>query len=130
MIATSFAFIPTAVTSINTQIAAGKTFDEAYGSLLGVFMVGAVCQSGFSFIPGPILRKIFPPWLAGLGVFLIGVSLVGVGVEQWGGGCKPNTICTVGQSNLVYVSTLRISKLETSVITNLTVVSSFLLLHV
>jgi uracil-xanthine permease len=104
VIATSFAFSPTAVTSINTQIEAGKSFDEAYGSLLGVFMVGAVFQSGFSFIPGPILRKIFPPWLAGLGVFLIGVSLVGVGVEQWGGGCSPNTVCNVGQSNLLYGS--------------------------
>lgn len=128
VIATSFAFIPTAVTSINTQIEAGKSFDEAYGSLLGVFMVGAVFQSGFSFIPGPILRKIFPPWLAGLGVFLIGVSLVGVGVEQWGGGCSPNTVCNVGQSNLLYVSTIQYCRyyLETSVITSLTVVSPFI----
>lgn len=90
-------------------MAKGKTFDEAYGSLLGVFMVGAVFQSGFAFIPPSTLRRIFPAWLAGLGVFLIGLSLVGVGVQQWGGGddCYANGgACTqVGQSTLPWGST-------------------------
>eukprot|EP00980_Cylindrotheca_fusiformis_P021801 scaffold8638_cov77-Cylindrotheca_fusiformis.AAC.3 len=85
----------------------GKSFDEAYGSLLGVFMVGAIFQSGFSFIPGPYLRRIFPTWLAGLGVFLIGISLVGVGVQQWSGGdgCRgTGEGCGVGESKLPFGS--------------------------
>ena len=65
VIATSFAFLPTTQSSIDKLMSQGKTFDEAYGSLLGVFMVGAVFQSLFSMIPGPRLRKIFPSWLAG-----------------------------------------------------------------
>lgn len=109
VIATSFAFLPTAQQSIDTMIREGKTFDEAYGSLLGVFMVGSIFQSSFSFIPGHILRRVFPPWLAGLGVFLIGVSLVGVGVQSWGGGgdcaADPDALCSqVGESELPYGS--------------------------
>mmetsp|Transcript_24367 Transcript_24367/g.36111 ORF Transcript_24367/g.36111 Transcript_24367/m.36111 type:complete len:422 (-) Transcript_24367:46-1311(-) len=86
LIATSFAFLPTAEESIKLMMAEGKTFDEAYGSLLGVFLLGSVFQAGIAFIPPRILRKIFPPWLAGMGVFLIGINLTGVGVSQWGSG--------------------------------------------
>jgi len=90
-------------------MAEGKSFDEAYGSLMGVFMVGAIFQSMFSFIPPRFLRRIFPSWLAGLGVFLIGVSLVGVGVQSWGGGgdCAGNltAACSqVGDSKLPFGS--------------------------
>ena len=110
LIATSFAFLPTAQQTITTLMAEGKTFDEAYGSLLGVFLVGAICQAGIAFIPPPTLRKIFPPWLAGMGVFLIGVNLVGVGMQQWGGGGDCGADLTVpcsgvGQSKLFYGST-------------------------
>lgn len=103
LIATSFAFLPTAEYTIKTLMAEGKTFDEAYGSLLGVFLVGAIVQAGVAFIPPPTLKKIFPAWLAGMGVFLIGVNLVGVGFLQWGGAC--DGICTVGESTLPYGST-------------------------
>jgi uric acid-xanthine permease len=109
VIATSFAFLPTAQQSITAMMNEGKTFDEAYGSLLGVFMVGAIFQSSFSFIPGRILRRVFPPWLAGLGVFLIGINLTGAGVRSWGGGgdcaADPDLECTqVGDSRLGFGS--------------------------
>lgn len=77
VIAPSFAFLNTILGSVSTQMETGTTFDEAYGNMLGVFMIGAVYQMGFGFIPAHILQKIFPQWLAGLAVFLIGVSLVG-----------------------------------------------------
>lgn len=86
VIATSFAFLNTCLQSITNQMDRGVDFDTAYGNLIGVFLLGAVCQSGIGFIPGPILQRILPPWISGLAVFLIGVSLVGVGVEAWGGG--------------------------------------------
>lgn len=84
LIATSFAFLPTAEQVIKKGLKEGKSFDEAYGSLLGVFLLGSVFQAGIAFIPPKILRRVFPSWLAGMGVFLIGVNLVGVGVSQWG----------------------------------------------
>jgi xanthine/uracil permease len=77
VIATSFAFLDTTLISVQAQMEDGLSFDEAYGNLLGCFLVGAILQAGFSFIPGPLMRRIFPPWLAGLAVFLIGISLVG-----------------------------------------------------
>jgi len=107
VIATSFAFLPTAQQTIQIGLREGKTYDEAYGSLLGVFMVGAIFQSGFSFIPMQYLRRIFPTWLAGLGVFLIGVNLLGVGVQQWAGGgacLASGEGCGVGDSNLPFGS--------------------------
>jgi xanthine/uracil permease len=109
VIATSFAFLPTAQQSITTQMNEGKSFDEAYGSLLGVFMVGAIFQSMISFVPGRILRRVFPQWLAGLCVFLIGVNLTAVGVKSWGGGgdCAgdPMALCSqVGDSKLPFGS--------------------------
>lgn len=109
VIATSFAFLPTTQQTITKLMNEGKTFEEAYGSLLGVFMVGSIFQSCFAFIPGDKLRRIFPAWLAGLCVFLIGVNLVGVGIQQWGGGgnclSDPGSSCNVGYSELPYGST-------------------------
>lgn len=107
VIATSFAFLPTAQQTIRICLREGLTYDEAYGSLLGVFMVGAIFQSLFSFIPSHYLRRIFPTWLAGLGVFLIGVNLLGVGVQQWGGGGQclaSGEGCAVGDSDLPFGS--------------------------
>jgi xanthine/uracil permease len=75
VIATSFAFLDTTLISVKAQMDDGLSFDQAYGNLLGCFLVGAILQSGVSFIPAPFMRRIFPQWLAGLAVFLIGVSL-------------------------------------------------------
>jgi uric acid-xanthine permease len=86
VIAVSFAFLNTVLQSIKNQMEQGVDFDTAYGNLIGTFLVGAVCQSTIGFIPAPTLQKILPPWIAGLAVFLIGVNLVGVGVQAWGGG--------------------------------------------
>lgn len=72
-------------------------------------MVGAIFQSMISFVPGRILRRVFPQWLAGLCVFLIGVNLTAVGVKSWGGGgdCAgdPMALCSqVGDSKLPFGS--------------------------
>lgn len=110
VIAPSFAFLNTIMGSISTQMERGASYDEAYGNMLGVFMIGAVYQMGFGFIPAHILQKIFPQWLAGLAVFLIGVSLVGAGVKSWGGGdgcyksLNSGGVCIVGDSALPYGS--------------------------
>ena len=37
-----------------------------------------------SFLPTKVLRRIFPSWIAGLTVFLVGVTLVGVGIKVGG----------------------------------------------
>jgi xanthine/uracil permease len=59
--------------------------------------------------PIEYFSRVFPQWLAGLCVFLIGVNLTKVGVQSWGGGgdCAgdPNALCSqVGDSQLPFGS--------------------------
>jgi len=108
---TSFTFLPIAQRSVAAQMSDlddPKDFPTAFGSLLGVFMIGSFVEMAMSFIPPRFLRKIFPPWISGLTIFLIGASLIGSGVKAWGGGtfCAENPTfgCGVGDSNLTYGS--------------------------
>mmetsp|Transcript_39251 Transcript_39251/g.111119 ORF Transcript_39251/g.111119 Transcript_39251/m.111119 type:complete len:590 (-) Transcript_39251:291-2060(-) len=105
---TSFTFLPIVQGAVATQMEAGVDFNQAYGNMLGVFMVGAFVEAAMSFIPTRILRSIFPPYISGLTIFLIGASLIGSGVRDWGGGtfCQqnPGFSCSVGDSRLTYGS--------------------------
>jgi NCS2 family nucleobase:cation symporter-2 len=81
---TSFTFLPIAQRSVAAQMTDPddpKDFPTAFGSLLGVFMIGSFVEMAMSFIPPRFLRKIFPPWISGLTIFLIGASLIGSGVK-------------------------------------------------
>ncbi|KAG1674138.1 hypothetical protein FOA52_015769 [Chlamydomonas sp. UWO 241] len=108
VIGTSFTFLPISRGAIATQMAAGKSFDEAYGALLGVYIVGALAELCMSFIPRKYIKKIFPPWISGLTIFLIGAALIKSGMQSWGGGAFCATTgkpCTdVGDSHLPYAS--------------------------
>ena len=60
---------------------------EAYGKLLGTFMVTSVCLMAMSFVPPSKLKKMFPPLVTGITIVMIGVSLIGKsGFLNWGGG--------------------------------------------
>lgn len=107
VVGTSFTFLPIARQSIALQMKQeGKTFDDAYGALLGVFMVGSVIEACISFVPRKYIKKIFPPWICGLTIFLIGAALIKSGIWAWGGGtfCATtgNDCIDVGNSNLRY----------------------------
>ena len=42
-----------------------------------------------SFLPTRILKRLFPRYIAGLTVFLVGVYLCGVEITNWGGALLP-----------------------------------------
>lgn len=50
---------------------------------------GSWWQIFLSFVPPKILRRVFSPIVSGSTVFLIGASLVGVGLKGWAGGAGP-----------------------------------------
>jgi uracil-xanthine permease len=64
----------------------GYSLDEAWGKLLGTIMVCVWLEGLISFVPNRILKKIFPPYVLGITVMLIGVQLTGAGMKFWGGG--------------------------------------------
>ena len=68
--------------------AKGLSFEEAFGSLLGTAALCGIWPVMLSFLPYKALKRIFPPIVTGVTIFLIGVSLVAVGfkVRQMNGG--------------------------------------------
>lgn len=60
--------------------------NDGYGHILGTSIVCALLEILLSFIPARILRKLFPPVVTGPVVFLIGMSLVQSGLQDWLGG--------------------------------------------
>ena len=56
----------------------GYSWNDAYGKFLGTNMVCSFATTLISFLPPKVLRKLFPTWIAGLTVFLVGVNLIGV----------------------------------------------------
>lgn len=72
---------------------AGISWNDAYGKFLGTNLICAWITVIVSFLPTHALRKLFPSWIAGLTVFLVGVSLLRIGMQNWGGGyaCAQDT---------------------------------------
>ncbi|KAJ7469021.1 xanthine/uracil permease [Mycena latifolia] len=60
---------------------------DAYGKLIGTSLICAFIEIGMSFVPMRILKRVFPPLVTGLVIFMIGASLIGSsGIPNWGGG--------------------------------------------
>lgn len=75
--------------------------EDAYGHVLGTIAVCCWVQVLVSFCPPRTLRRIFPPFVTGTCIILIGVSLIATGFEYWGGGSTcasqvltSKTLCT------------------------------------
>ena len=72
-------------------IAAGTIMTDAnagifaYGVLMGACIVGGVFEMALGFLIKP-LRKFFPPVVTGTVVIAIGLSLISVGINFFGGG--------------------------------------------
>lgn len=64
----------------------GTSWNDAYGKFLGTNLICAWITVFVSFLPTRVLRQLFPSWIAGLTVFLVGVSLLSIGMQNWGGG--------------------------------------------
>lgn len=59
---------------------------KGYGALIGTASLCALLEIGLSFMTPGVLKKLFPPIVTGPTVMLIGVSLIGNGLEGWAGG--------------------------------------------
>ena len=57
----------------------------AYGAIMGASIIGGIFESVLGFFLKP-LRKFFPPVVTGTVVLSIGLSLISVGVNSFGGG--------------------------------------------
>lgn len=63
---------------------------EAYGALLGSLICTVWIQIAMSLIPPKMLNSVFPKLVTGTLLLLVGVYLVGNGVQNWGGGSNCN----------------------------------------
>ncbi|MCP3901923.1 MAG: xanthine permease XanP, partial [Desulfobacteraceae bacterium] len=82
---TSFAFLGTIISIGIATKKAGATQEEVLCTILGICFVGSFIEMIFSrFIP--FLRKIITPLVSGIVVTLIGLSLIKVGITDFGGG--------------------------------------------
>ncbi|MBW2408740.1 MAG: purine permease [Deltaproteobacteria bacterium] len=82
---TSFAFLGAIISIGLTAKNAGATQEEILCTILGVCFAGSFIEMIFSrFIP--LLRKIITPLVSGIVVTLIGLSLLKVGITDFGGG--------------------------------------------
>ena len=59
----------------------------AYGAIMGASIIGGIFESVLGFFLKP-LRRFFPPVVTGTGVLSIGLSLISVGINSFGGGNK------------------------------------------
>ena len=59
----------------------------AYGAIMGASIIGGIFESVLGFFLKP-LRKFFPPVVTGTVVLSIGLSLISVGINSFGGGFK------------------------------------------
>jgi NCS2 family nucleobase:cation symporter-2 len=58
-----------------------------YGALMGASLIGGLFEAVLGFFIKP-LRKIFPSLVTGVVVLTIGLSLIAVGIQSFGGGYK------------------------------------------
>ena len=64
---------------------AGQSFDVAYGRFIGTLLVTTWLVVLISFMPEWMVKRIFPPFVPGVTIFLIGAALIGTGflVRSW-----------------------------------------------
>ena len=74
----------------------------AYGAIMGASVLGGLFESVLGFLIKP-LRKFFPAVVTGTVVLSIGLSLIGVGVNSFGGGNNANDFGSVENRLLVFL---------------------------
>eukprot|EP00884_Botryococcus_braunii_P021003 jgi/Botrbrau1/7587/Bobra.0159s0036.1 len=86
VIGISFTFLPISQSAIGIMMKDGLTFAEAYGAILGTIMCSFWIVLLISFMPAKLIRRLFPPMVSGVTIFLIGAALIKSGFQAWGGG--------------------------------------------
>lgn len=91
----NFSFV-TAMIAIGTSMRSDGIHEELImSSLLGVSFVGAFLVVGSSFVL-PYLRRVITPTVSGVVVLMIGLSLIKVGIIDFGGGLAAKNSGTFG----------------------------------
>ena len=63
---------------------------DAYGALLGSMLCTVWIQVGMSLVPPKLLNRVFPKLVTGTLLLLVGVYLIGNGMQNWGGSSNCN----------------------------------------
>ena len=96
VVGTSFTIIPAATAAFGQFYANGVCQTAAdgtklpclagFGAILGTQACTALFEVLLSFLPAPVLKRIFPPIVTGPTVALIGIELIQSGFKNWAGG--------------------------------------------
>jgi len=80
-----------------------EAFDYAWGKMLGTLCFCALVPAGISLLSYKRIKTLFPPIVVGPVIMLIGISLIGVGFGDWGGGtfCAQRVIYNGFSNNLM-----------------------------
>ncbi len=101
----NFSFV-TAMIAIGTTMRSDGIHEELIlSSLLGVSFAGAFLVVGSSFVL-PYLRRIITPTVSGVVVLMIGLSLIKVGIIDFGGGFSAKSAGTYGNYENIGVGLL------------------------
>ncbi|MEM7862294.1 nucleobase:cation symporter-2 family protein [Morganella morganii] len=101
----NFSFV-TAMIAIGTAMRSDGLHEELIlSSLLGVSFAGAFLVVGSSFVL-PYLRRIITPTVSGVVVLMIGLSLIKVGIIDFGGGFSAKSAGTYGNYENIGVGLL------------------------
>ncbi len=102
---TSFAFLSTIMAIGLAVTGAGGTPQEAIATICGVCLCGCFIEMVLSrFLPQ--MKRVFPPLVSGIVVTLIGLSLVRVGITDFGGGFAAMHNHTFGSFQNLALATL------------------------
>lgn len=91
----NFSFVTVMIALGSTMKADGLHVEAIMSTLLGVSFVGAFLVVGSSFIL-PYLKRVITPTVSGVVVLMIGLSLIKVGIIDFGGGFSAKSNGTYG----------------------------------
>lgn len=101
----NFSFV-TVMIALGLEMKQGGMSENAMiSTLLGVSFVGAFLVIGASWLL-PFLRKVITPTVSGVVVLMIGLSLIHVGITDYGGGLTAKANHTFGSWSNLSLSTL------------------------
>lgn len=91
----NFSFVTVMISLGSTMKADGLHVEAMISTLLGISFVGAFLVVGSSFIL-PYLKRVITPTVSGVVVLMIGLSLIKVGIIDFGGGFAAKSTGTYG----------------------------------
>ena len=91
----NFSFVTVMIALGSTMKADGLHVEAMLSTLMGVSFVGAFLVAGSSFIL-PYLKRVITPTVSGVVVLMIGLSLIKVGIIDFGGGFSAKSSGTFG----------------------------------